>query len=100
MICEAQVVGMSATTLSGRAGAIDAAGGSREGLLRRSAATARPRQAIRVDHIDGGAGGTGQNLIENVRELDLIFLARHIADVRGGDDLVDREQWMAAVGDR
>ena len=49
------------------------AGGDR--VRRPSDVTTRPRQAVRVDHIDRGASGIGQNLVEDVGELDLVFLA-------------------------
>src|SRR5262245_22252264 len=68
--------------------------------LQSSDVTTRPRQAVRVDHIDRGASGIGQDLVEDVGELDLVFLARHVADVRCGDDFVDREEGVAGVDDR
>src|SRR5436305_391319 len=54
-------------------------------------------QHIRIDHIDGRAGRISNNLIENIGELDLEFVARDVADVRRADHIVHGEQCITAV---
>ena len=45
----------------------------------------------------GVPGGVGDDLVEDVGELDLVLVARHVADVRRADDVVHREQRIASV---
>jgi hypothetical protein len=41
-----------------------------------------------IHDVDGVTVCVGDDLIEHVRELDLVFVPRHVADVRGADDVV------------
>ena len=67
-----------------------------------SATRARRRrlQHVRVHHVDRIAGRIGRDLVENVGELNLEFLARHVAEVRRADDVVHVEQRVLGVAQR
>src|SRR6185369_2920474 len=49
-------------------------------------------QNRRVDDVNGLALAVRQNLIEHIRELNLVLVPRHVADVRGTDDVVHHDQ--------
>src|SRR5579872_5483637 len=56
------------------------------------------REGLGVDHVDWSAGREGGDLLEDVGELQFILVARHIADVRRGDDVRQGEErvvWVA-----
>ncbi len=46
-----------------------------------------PRHHVRIDHIFGFARGISDNLIENIRELNLVFVARDITEMRRADNV-------------
>lgn len=46
------------------------------------------REDFRVDDVGGSTGGERDDLVEHVRELDLVLVAGHVPDVRGADDVV------------
>src|SRR6476659_32080 len=55
-------------------------------------------QHVRVYHVDRFAARVGDDLLEDVPELDLVFFARHVADVRRADDILHPQQrilWIA-----
>src|SRR6266852_5502068 len=66
----------------------------------RSAATSPFSYRIRIDDIGRRTGGIGGDLVENIRELDFVFLARDVAEVRRGDDVVHVEQRIAGIAQR
>ena len=39
-----------------------------------------------------------KDLFENVRELQIIFILRHVSDVRGADNVLHTEQGMIRIG--
>jgi hypothetical protein len=39
-------------------------------------------------------------LVEDVGKLELVLLPRHVADVRGCDDVVEGKERVVAAGDR
>ena len=51
-------------------------------------------ERVRIDDVDRLAGGVGDDLVEDVRELELVLLARDVAEVRRADDVVHGEQRM------
>ena len=57
-------------------------------------------QYVRVHDIDRVAFGECHDLIEDVGELDFVFLARHVAEVRRADDIRHVEQRMRGVAQR
>ena len=52
----------------------------------------RPCQHLWIDDVDRLASRKGDDLVENVDKLRLVFLARHISDVRRRDDLFELQQ--------
>src|SRR5262249_61718464 len=66
----------------------------------RSPARAGRRQHVRIDDVDRPPRRKGEDLVENVRELRLVFLARHIADVRRRDDLFELQQRQIGIAHR
>src|SRR2546430_10977084 len=57
-------------------------------------------ERLGVDDVDGRARGPGYDLIEDVREVQLVLVARDVADVRRAHHVVEREQRIARVGER
>src|SRR5579864_7485384 len=45
------------------------------------------------------AGQVRDDLIEDIGELDFVFFTRHVADVRGANDVGHRQKWMLSVDD-
>jgi hypothetical protein len=50
-----------------------------------------------IDDIDRRAGGIGVDLVEDVRELELVLLGGEVAGVGSADDVVEREQRVASI---
>src|ERR1043166_430583 len=65
----------------------------------RTSGISAPLQHIRIDDVGGRPGSISNNLIEDISELELIFLPRHVAYVWRGNDVVYRKQGMVQVGD-
>src|SRR5690348_2988320 len=57
-----------------------------------SVGTPRVVEHGRIDDVDRRPGRIRDDLIEDVRELYFVLVARHVADVRRGDDVAQREQ--------
>src|SRR5260370_26402895 len=53
----------------------------------RSAATSPFSYRIRIDDIGRRTGGIGGDLVENIRELDFVFVARDVAQLRRANDI-------------
>src|SRR5581483_5679327 len=54
-------------------------------------------QRVRVDDVDRRSLGEGDDLVEDVAELDLVFIARDVADVRRRDDVRHLEERVVGV---
>lgn len=59
-----------------------------------------PLEHVGVDDVRRGAGGKGDDLVEDVGELQVVFLARDVADVLCTDDVVESKQIGVDVGER
>ena len=57
-------------------------------------------QRVGVDDVDGTARRVGVDLIEDVGELYLVLVLRHVADMGCADDVVRSKQWMGSVAQR
>src|ERR1700720_4433120 len=57
-------------------------------------------QHRRIDNIERIAGGIGGDLIEDVGELDLVFVARDIAEMRRAYDVRHPQERVAGVAHR
>src|ERR1700682_812979 len=58
----------------------------------RAAATSPFSHRIRIDDVGRRTGGIGGDLVENIRELDFVFLARDVAEVRRANHVAHVEQ--------
>ncbi len=57
--------------------------------MRSSRLVSRSCQHLRIHHVDGRARRVREYLVEDLGELDLIFLVRHVAYVRRAHDVVE-----------
>src|SRR5690348_14219584 len=63
----------------------------------RSGRAARVVEDGGVDDVDRLAGGVRDDLVEDLGELDLVFVAGHVADVRRADNVGERQQRIVRV---
>ena len=75
---------------------------ARDEALRRNVVGGRARVAeyVRIHDVDRRAGGVGDDLVEDVGELDLVLLARDVADVRRADGVLHRRAADGRVAHR
>src|SRR5713101_31207 len=76
----------------------------REGVPRITSSSRRPTkvggsQNLRIDDIDGYTGCVRGDLVEDVYELNLILVARDVADVRRANDVAELEERIGRTGD-
>src|SRR5437762_9428591 len=62
--------------------------------------SAPARKHVGVHDVDRLAALVGENLVEDVGELQLPLVERDIAEMRRADDVVHGEERMLAIGDR
>src|SRR5438093_1567947 len=55
---------------------------------------------IRIDDIRWRAGGIGHNLVEYIRELDFVFVARDVAEMWRADHIIHGQQGIVDVAQR
>ena len=60
----------------------------------------RRRQNVGIDDVDRMAGLIGGDLIEDFHELRFVFLARHVTDVRRGNDIGQGQERVVGVAHR
>src|SRR5260221_13655590 len=63
-------------------------------------ASAKLFKCLRIDDVDRLAGGEGVDLVEDVGELELVLVARDVAEMRRADHVVHRQQRMLAAEHR
>ena len=59
-----------------------------------------PPEHVWIHDVDRFAARVGDDLVEDVPELDLVFLTRDVSDVRRADDVLHLQQRMAGIAQR